>query len=862
MMKPLDPFTIDLEKTTLIEASAGTGKTYTITTLLCRLVAMGYAVDTILVVTFTEAAAAELKLRIRNRLSRCLDFLENQRPDEDDELAGFLKGQKDAGLIRQRIRNAINDFDLSAIMTIHAFCLQSLKENAFESASYFDITLSPGNAPYLKQVCQDFFVKEVYGLPPIFLRFLKTKGFTQENVMSPFSKAVSRPDIRTVPLEQEFCDVCDQYRDLVKKIGDLLKGSMDEIIDLFLSHKGIDKRSYNKKWVPQWLKDALNTIEASRSRDILFTMTEKGDSLYKFTRSRLASKTKEGASPPFHELFDLCEELLDLYTIFEKNLISLKIRLISFIHGEFEKIKQTRGICFFDDLVNDLAKALNGELAEPLIKNCQKRYRACLIDEFQDTDPIQYFIFSKLFGNTHRPFFMIGDPKQAIYAFRGGDIFAYLCACKQSDQRFTLDKNFRSSPLLVKAVNQIFSHADNPFLFEDIEFVNVSTPEFSRDLLIENETAAVPLNVCFVPAPANGPDPKTIIAKDAALKMVPRVLAHQIIQLLNSDKRLRKADNGYRQITPGDIGVLVRTNAQAQMVQQALTLVGVPSFLSKTGSVFETKEAMDMLDLLCAVQEPGNMGLLKAALCTGIFNYSGNMIADIEKDEQQIMFWLERFYEFKETWDNKGFISMIQSVFHWDSAFLNPDNPLSERVLTNFYHLSELIAQEALQKHLGAFYLLKWFKAQLIKEFREETAEELRLESDKQAVAIVTIHKSKGLEYPIVYLPYLWEMGGGRQKNREVFFHDPKEDYLLKLDLGSNALEAASDLAAIEEEAEQRRLLYVALTRAAAMCTVIWGHFKGVENSSLGALLHPKGCKDDDSMLADLELLYKNNEQS
>ncbi|MDM8536664.1 exodeoxyribonuclease V subunit beta [Desulfobacterales bacterium HSG17] len=885
-MKPLNPFNIDLEQTTLIEASAGTGKTYTITTLFCRLVAMGYPVESILVVTFTEAAAAELKLRIRARLFETLtSLLDTNCKNQDDELGQFLRknNDKDTTLICQKLGHALNCFDQTSVMTIHSFCMKILKEHAFESRSFFDIELMPDRSLFLNQVSHDFFMTHVNDQDTLFLSYLNTRQITPQNFISSFSQSVSRKDLVIRPLNKsldaDFNNIFDDYRQALKKIHTILLTESDKVTELILNHNGINKRSYTKSSVPGWLAQSCKKLE-TKSENTLLKMTEKGDALYKFTQTRMTQKTKPGAQPPEHALFELCEELLKSYEIFENSLIRLKIEFLNFFNGELEKMKADRGICFFDDLVNDLAAVLekkNSFNSLKLQNAVRQNYKACLIDEFQDTDPKQYEIFSSFFAlKDNTPFFMIGDPKQAIYAFRGGDIFAYLKASKECEQSFTLEKNYRSSPLLVTGINTLFSDNINPFIFEQIEFSKVSTPAGTIDFLNENKKNIAPLQFCFIKRDEELPmDRQGFISKATASKIIPEIVAKDITALLESDKTL--IDNqtfNSEKITPKDIAVLVRKNDQAQQIQKALSDYGVPSYLSKTGSVFDSTQAVELHDILWAVHNPDNASYIRTALCTSVFGFTSNKIIELNDDQKLLYQWQRRFASFKEIWESKGFVSMIMALFHHKDAFLKADSGMDERIMSNFYHLVELISQASLNQQLSSYYLLKWYVRQLSREFRSESSnelrsDELRLETDRQAVAIVTIHKSKGLEYPVVYLPYLWE-GQRKTPQDNIVFHDPDQDYRLTLELGSKEIDTAKKNYEIEEKAEQRRLLYVALTRASAMCRIFWGGFNTIETSALGSMLHASNdcndcknrCKDDQTMINDLKLLQSLAPQS
>lgn len=856
-MKPLDPYALTLSQTTLIEASAGTGKTYTITTLVARLVAVGYPVESILVVTFTEAAAAELKLRIRSRLAQCLTYLESvaadtgRTPEPADDLIRFLSGQPDPGLIRRRISLCLACFDQACIMTIHSFCLATLTEHAFETGTPFDMTLTPDRTAFFHQVCMDFFMTRVNDLDPVMLKMVAAKGMTPEGMAGAFGPVAARTDLSVLPENPQFEDVSEQVRDTMGQIRDLLETETHAVTELIRNHKGLDKRSYSKKNVPAWLSAARDKCRSDGNTG-LFVMTEKGDSLYKFTRTRLTAKTKAGAVPPDHALFDRCEQLLGLYRTMEINVIALKRAFLDFFDDQLARFKQTQGRCFFDDLVNDLAAALSASGKDRLITAVRERYQACLIDEFQDTDPAQYAIFSALFNGApsafggQAPFFMIGDPKQAIYAFRGGDIFAYLAACKDSDEMFTLEKNFRSSPRLVQAVNDVFCLDANPFLFDAITFTRVGTPDAAQNRLTGPVGPVTPLVFDFISRDDLPLDRQGFIKKDGADKQVPDILARQILADLTAGFEL--GEDG--PVTPGHMAVLVRTNRQAEAVRDALTRLDIPSYLSKTGSVYDSSEAVDMHDILTAVFQPDRLPFVKAALATPVLGLSLDELAVM--DEAGTAAWQDRFRTMKTVWETRGFTAMIMALL-FESDTAGPD--IGERALTNYFHLIELISQAASTRQLSMFYLLQWFRAQLFADTRDEAGDELRLESDKKAVAIVTIHKSKGLEYPLVYLPYLWS---GARAGGPVLFHDPEKDNRLCLDLrpddapGRDRSVALRDL---ETAAEERRLLYVALTRASAQCRILWGGISGVDTSALGQILHPRGCSGDDVMVSDLEIL-------
>jgi len=876
---PLDPFSLDLEKISLIEASAGTGKTYTITTLFVRLVAMGYKVESILVVTFTEAAAAELKLRIRKRLVHCLMILSGQESDEyaADDLTSFLEEQKDADQIRQLLRLAVTCFDQAAIMTIHSFCFSMLRENTFESNAHFDIELMADNRGFVDQVVRDFFSGRINHLDPLFLSFLDRNNITPDTLAKGLVQAASRPEIRVVPEPQPFQEdqiqaVCDDYKESVKSVAKILNRELEEIRNLIQTHDGIDKRSYNKKNLSNWLIACQKKCEKSPGTDLLFDMGEKGDALYKFTLTRLAEKTKAGHTPPSHAFFDLCDHLLDLSQSMAQHLIALRYQFLGDYANALAAMKQGQGTCFFDDLINDLAAALDGPGGHALKTAVRTRFHACLIDEFQDTDPGQYKIFSILFSDPGTPFFMIGDPKQAIYGFRGGDIFTYMTASKACDQSFTLAKNYRSAPAMVQAVNTVFSSKENPFGFELIPFLPVGTPKTAVDRLVCNGIPVPPATFVVVDTQGVPVNKNGVINKADAQNLILDIFAKDMLSLLKNpdvcllDKDAPGDNGGATPVTPGDMAVLVRTNSQAEAVQKALVKRGIPCFLSKTGSVFDSIQAQELYDILCAVDRPGDMGLIKAALVSSVYQVDEAFLRRMNTDDTLAGVWQDWFTGYRRIWEDKGFVPMITALLYQEDALPCPCAHMDERGLTNVFHLKELLAQAAM--NLGKetpskiTLLIEWFRKQLFEKTRQATADELRLESDARAVAIVTIHKSKGLEYPIVFLPFLWHAGMVKDTGSPVLFHDPEDNHVLVLDMGSADRERAVQLNRNESAAEDMRLLYVALTRASAGVRIYWGGFAGIEASALGRLLHPGGSGKGLPLSADLEQLSETSDQS
>ena len=537
---------------------------------------------------------------------------------------------------------------------------------------------------------------------------------------------------------------------------------------------------------------------------------------------------RKNQSPPSHDFFFTCDEVhrqaVDLQAEMENYLVYLKTELFAYASSELMERKAATNIQFYDDLLILVKKALSAKKGGPLAKAIRQRYKAALVDEFQDTDSVQYDIFSKLFSDKDSLLFMIGDPKQAIYSFRGADIFSYINAARHAKAQFTLNENWRSEPLLIKAVNTIFSNAKDPFLFKDIPF-NDATSGYSRS--ITPKANKTPLTLWYLDSRTHS-DQNKPISKAEAEELIAAALAEEICRIVATKSE---------PWLPGDIAVLVRKNRQAQHVQARLTAKGLPSVLYSTGNIFDSHEAMEIEKVLLSIAEPDNLGYLRAALTMDMLGARGEDLLSWQRDTRRWEKRLARMREYFWVWRRSGFMRMFQKMLSREKIRQRLLSfPDGERRLTNVLQLAEILHQESSQQNLGITGVLRWLAEQRDPQSPRLEQHQQRLESDKGAVKIVTIHKSKGLEYPVVFCPYGWE--GSFLKDDEVLFHQPDEDQRLTLDLGSDSINLNRIYAQNELLAENIRLLYVALTRAKSKCYVVWGRINTADSSALAYLLH------------------------
>jgi exodeoxyribonuclease V beta subunit len=824
-----------LEGTNLIEASAGTGKTYTITCLFLRLILeKRFMVNDILVVTYTVAATEELRDRIRKKIREALEAF-TRGDSKDSFLKGLVQKTRDAGGAITLLRSALRDFDEASIFTIHGFCQRTLHESAFESGSLFDTELEPDQETgIMEEIVQDFWRRNFYEAPVEFVGYALSEGFGPRYFLDLIKKGRSHLDLKITPEAKPFQSIDTKpFYQAYKKLKKAWPASREEV-EGKLRNPGMYS-DYAKG-----LGEYMGVMDCYASGAITaFPLPKKFE---KFTTAVLEKKTKKGYSIPRHPLIILCDELQKtaaaLQGEMDKQLLFLKGEIFRCLHKELPDRKQRRNIQSFDDLLTRLRHSLEKAGGDELSETIRRRYKAALVDEFQDTDPVQYAIFQNVFGKGGAILFLIGDPKQAIYSFRGADLFAYMKAAGHVDSRYTLTRNWRSEPGLITAVNTVFSNGVNPFLYREIPFEK-AVPKEGKDHepLKVNDRAEPPLHLWFVDSNEVGDG--GIINKGVAYELIPRAIAGEISRLILLGRR-KKAFFGERALREADIAVLTRTNREAQLMQEALAELKIPSVLYSTGNLFDTHEAVEMSRVLEGIANLHDERVIRAALATDMMGVSGQTIEELQRDEAGWEEWLTRFREYYEMWGKYGFIRMFRYFLLREkvrSSLLSLPN--GERRLTNVLHLFEVLHQAAIEEKLGMAGLLKWLARQRDPSSPRLEEHQLRLESDANAVKIVTIHKSKGLEYAIVFCPFNWAKS--KIDPKEVFtFHDKEEDW--RLNLVINPEENPNRAFAEKEElAENMRLLYVSLTRAKNRCYLVWGKFRDAETSSLSYILHPPG---------------------
>lgn len=808
--EPLNIETLPLTGVRLIEASAGTGKTYTISSIYVRLI-LGHqctplSPENILVVTFTRAATEELRDRIRKRLKQVLQDFE-KGDSSDPFVAMLLQTIDDLKLAVSRLKDAIQLMDLASIYTIHSFAQRLLRQHGVEANVSSEFELILDETDILLQAVQDVWRSNVYPLTGPKLDLLLSSWKTPDDLLRD-CRGLLYKDVSYHLGEKtlDFDKAQSNYSDALNRLLILWKEESVEFIQSILQHP--DANGTFKKGLPSKQKTIDKLVSGQA---VKFSDAEKA--LAALTPLGMQKSVKKGGDPIEHRINGACQTLLDYLVPFEQAkdqaLREWRVNFIEQIKVRLKFLKQQKQLVATDDLLLQLNQAFKCHSEDRLLTPIRQQFPVALVDEFQDTDAVQYDVFRTLYVSEKHSeqlgLFMIGDPKQAIYKFRGADIFTYIQAKQEVEKSYSLDTNYRSTKFMVDAVNHIFTRHDQSFIYNDsIPFSPVKAKDSAQSLMVESEDQAA-----CVWRYING-DKVDIKNKSQLSQALAEDCAEQITQLLNQGLQ-HQATFENESLKAKDIAILVRNRNQAQLVKECLTDRGVGCVYVGQDNVFDSSEAQGLLMLLKAVHAVSEKAF-RNAIAHPIWQKS---LSELKRFMLQEHLWeqqLDQLYQCHEIWNRQGVMPMLMHWIHQqDLASQWLSKPGGERTLTNFLHLGELL-QQAASELQGMQGLLSWYDQQVTSALvGDGEQKQLRLESDANLVQIVTIHKSKGLEYPIVFLPFLWD---GKESTDEVFYDE--ELQTLRCDLVGDFQQERIR----EGLAEEIRLLYVALTRAASQCHV------------------------------------------
>ncbi|MBL0535546.1 exodeoxyribonuclease V subunit beta [Aeromonas dhakensis] len=809
MANPLNTLRFPLHGERLIEASAGTGKTYTIAGLYLRLL-LGHgplieegedagqpsaherplSVTEILVVTFTEAATAELRGRIRGRIHEArLAFMRGH--SGDTLLAQLLEEVEDHELAARRLLAAERQMDEAAVFTIHGFCQRMLKQNAFESGALFETEFLTDDSQLRLQAVSDYWRAEFYPVDKTLASAVRALWPSPAALLREMNGWLDNSELEMRPPAGDET-LAARHQAAMGRIAAVKEAWLAQVDEIRRQTDGHISR-YTGKNYEGWLAKIADWAQIDASGYAIPKELER------FGQTVLEANLKKGGDVPTLPLFSEIDALLASRPGI-RDLILQRAAVV--VRSRMQASKRQAHQLSFDDLLKDLDGALGSSLGERLCERIRATYRVAMIDEFQDTDPQQYRIFYRLYGgHQDTALLMIGDPKQAIYGFRGADIFTYIQARRNVSAHYTLGRNWRSSGALVAAVNGLFERAKDPFIYEaDIPFLPVEAQGKSKALLLDGETAPVLHCWQLTGQPTfNRGDYQSKMARATAAEI------HRLLTLAREDKALI----GETPVKAGDIAVLVRTGAEGKLVQQELARLAIASvYLSNRESVLEQVEAREILLILHACQNPSEERSLRAALATGLFDLDAKALDELASDERAWESAVQEFMEYRKVWHKRGVLAMLRALLHRRNLAASLlASPYGERRLTNFLHLGELLQQVSSELD-GEYALLRWLGEAVNRQSGQDAEQILRLESERKLVQIVTIHKSKGLEYPLVFLPFICSH---RSADTPLYHEADEAGNRTILDLTG----AEDSLAEADKErlAEDLRLLYVALTR-------------------------------------------------
>lgn len=928
---------------TLVEASAGTGKTYSITWLVTRLILeRALEVHELLVVTFTVAATEEMKSRIRAHIADCLArWGEVERVGARLEAGEDLAQLKEAAALtvpqellviygrldqarregaHKRLQRALDRFDEAQISTIHGFCSQALKEHATDEEldtgrvqthllplfdevidDYRSLVFSQSSLQSLRlmeSLKQSLNLDRAKSLMPV-IRKLEVGGWAQVH-SDPLSLPTRLDDAQ--PLFSAPLDPAGQVEDepgaedqsstrLRSLVSDptgvepedvinawgavalsftsaLIKGPLGVLVDQTQHQslaESLEEMNAQAKWNrgagPEAQQAAWGALAQLQSKlkaaqegalspsrvllpdedlppeaELLGTLIALKKELQVLSQSQITgglSKNAKKVNAPFYEFTHPLSRALDeLGELLDRSADMMRMwfrtGFVQYCQRELPARKRAQGVVSTDDLIHLTRAALSRE-GSKMCASLRSRYQAALLDEFQDTDPSQWEVFNLVFGDMHAPVYLIGDPKQSIYRFRGADLNAYLAVKEMTPahRRFTMSRNFRSDPRLLNVLNQLFDPRHHRFTSTHLEHAPAGTQSEGEAFFGDERIPYIHVDGGrpnrMERAPALLVKYLPIDLKVKADGDLPERVAADICAYLKSGAQIWPKGVGVgspRAVRVSDIGVLTRTNGRANLIARALARRGIPSNVRNDDSVFKTHSAMELELLLRGVLMPHDEDALRASLSVDALALTAQEVRVNAAGARDV------FTELHALWQKRGLAASFQRLLY------HPEIKLVERILrqpsgaqtlTHLTHLIELLQAYALQMRLSPELTLQWLRERRLEEGVEvQEGDKVRPHIDGEAVEVVTIHRSKGLEYPVLYCPDLWCGTSEAHEGKDfatvlepLSAGEQRSLDLRLLDDSPPEPTRAQALVAVKSslQREYLRLLYVALTR-------------------------------------------------
>jgi exodeoxyribonuclease V beta subunit len=813
--------TLTLRDQHLIEASAGTGKTHLITTLYLRLIlgrgtpeAIAYQVQQILVVTFTIAATQELKNRIRSRIKLAHDAF-SHGACEDPEILALMVDSPHVEQDRAYLQRALLWFDEAKIFTIHGFCARVIQDTSFEAGLLFEQSLDAHPNDGLTKAAQDVFRNLMSGLPPLEEALALRLWSTPEVLANSMAPLIRVPSLNFSPPPA----VTGFPKDLANQMRAAKKAWIEAEITAQLRRSEIRKNS--KAWHRLDEMDRFCRTDTLAPDQVLWGL---------WTTRALKTQMKKGFEPPVHTLFDDLEAINEALSVqgqvisrlWQTNLAAMRAHLAQ---------QQTQGALTLDDLLSVVKASVS---AQPLLaRTLSEAYPAILVDEFQDTDQQQYAIFKSIHqaGLADHLLMLIGDPKQAIYSFRGADIHTYLQAKNDSEHRHRLETNWRSSAELVAATNQLFDQRQLFSIDHRIDFV----PSLAHAALDPGALTLAGAPIAPIWFLVDDPEFKSRTQPQDRAQLAARC-ADEIASWLRPGAALRI---NHETIRAEQISVLTRNRREADLLKAALQHRGVDSVFLSQDKVLEQDITVELALVLTAVLTPMRRTAVLSALATRLLQTPTQMLQALQQDEPVQNRVFETFSGYQKIWRTRGIAALILHLIEdQDLAQRWLGQTDGPRVLTNLRHLAELLQLQS-QTTPGKDQLIAWLiQAHLRDTPTVEDTQQLRLETDADLVKIMTLHGAKGLEFDIVCLPFAhFGKPPSQAANRPMLCHQPNQAGVVEAWVNLDGQDDLKQIAVRAQQEEDMRLLYVAMTRARYLTVLGLGASKEFQQSPAAQLL-------------------------
>lgn len=838
--KPFDAFTVELKESNLIEASAGTGKTYSIAILVLRLMLeKKFSVKEILMVTFTKAAVAELEERIRLFIRKAYRASHDEVIDDPTitRLVQTVISQSSQQEVQQHLKEAVLFLDETSVLTIHSFCQVTLTEFAFETSQLFGSETLQDDVTVLQEEINKFWRENITIIPTPLLKTLLEAGLTNESLKEIILEHLKGKKYFDYEKDKVYSWCEEDHEKIIVELKEL--------------------KQKEKKLKEEMYSYILNNEKLIRTKSEANTYARKAGLHQYETPEQLVENIKLKKSSAYiqnlyNEILIYCDDCARAADDVQRKIWlvmnNINCHAINVVSAGLEEFKQRNNLLSFDDMIINLHHTFVQKDNQRLADALQQKYKAVFVDEFQDTDRLQYEIFQKAFG-VNSILFYIGDPKQSIYAFRKADIFTYFKAKMEVQHRYTMNENFRSAKDLINAMNIFFQPKPDfdTFHFKDapeaITYRQVLSPEpNTKGSLIKEGSGVAPITI-------------TMVSK---LEEIYRAVAVQIIELLSSSFKIVK-DGREKSISPSDIGILVRTRSQAVEMKSVLAYHRIPAVTIDDAKILQSEEANWLLYLLQAMVDISRSSINKALLSP----FTAYKTDDILKLDDEVTLSLFRKYSLQ--WHEDGVFSALMDFiadFNVKSVLLNASVKNGERIIANLFQLIELVHKVQTNKQFSPLELVSWLQRSIQGMETEGDEYEQRIESDEESVNIITIHRSKGLEYKIVFAPFL-DLLDNSWVNFQSYRHPDTGEYISieKIKLEQEQKKWISE----QNEQENRRLVYVAITRAIYKCYIHRNTY--YRNSTLSQFVDALGnadealVKKEDAPLYDVKYRYRQDKE-